>query len=445
MASDLLSIAASGARAARGALDVTAQNIANAASDGYVRRTARMEEMSAAGGMLRMGDMSLSGVRISAVHRNADMFHQAEVRRSTADSSRGAAELAGLQNIETAIDQSGLYTSIVEFEAALQQLTSDPVDLSLRAEVMSNAQAMANKFNIAAGSLTAAGEGLRFNAQAGVDQVNVIAPELARINLRLTRAGADSSDRATLLDQRDMLLERLSGLTSITTTFAQDGQVTVDLGGGVTPSLVAGGTAQTISMTTAADGTVSYQSGTTTFIPSGGSLAGNAAALASAASAMTTLDTLANTFAAAMNAAQGNGAALDGATGTAMFAGTGAAGLAVAFTDGALIATAPAGAGAGSRNTAGLDGLRQAVDTSGLATGVNALLFDVSSQVSGRKITQDALDAITASSRVALEEQSGVDLDTEAANLIRFQQAFQASGRAMQVATDVFDTLLGIG
>jgi flagellar hook-associated protein 1 FlgK len=34
MASDLLSIGASGARAARGALDVTAQNIANASSDG---------------------------------------------------------------------------------------------------------------------------------------------------------------------------------------------------------------------------------------------------------------------------------------------------------------------------------------------------------------------------------------------------------------------------
>ncbi|MEC7399287.1 MAG: flagellar basal body protein, partial [Pseudomonadota bacterium] len=38
MASDLLSIAVSGARAARGALDVTAQNIANASSDGYTRR-----------------------------------------------------------------------------------------------------------------------------------------------------------------------------------------------------------------------------------------------------------------------------------------------------------------------------------------------------------------------------------------------------------------------
>ncbi|MEO7914443.1 MAG: flagellar basal body protein, partial [Novosphingobium sp.] len=46
MASDLLSIARSGAMAARVALDVTAQNIANAGTEGYVRRTAQMAEVS---------------------------------------------------------------------------------------------------------------------------------------------------------------------------------------------------------------------------------------------------------------------------------------------------------------------------------------------------------------------------------------------------------------
>ena len=57
MASDLLSIAASGARAARSALDVTAQNIANASSDGYGRRSLRIEEVSASGGAGRIGDI----------------------------------------------------------------------------------------------------------------------------------------------------------------------------------------------------------------------------------------------------------------------------------------------------------------------------------------------------------------------------------------------------
>ena len=45
---------------------------------------------------------------------------------------------------------------------------------------------------------------------------------------------------------------------------------------------------------------------------------------------------------------------------------------------------------------------------------------------------------------VSLQAQAGVDLDAEAVNLVRFQQAFQASGRVMQVASDIFDSILGI-
>ena len=452
MASDLLSIAASGARAARGALDVTAQNIANAASDGYVRRTARMEEVSAAGGQLRMGDMSLSGVRISGIHRNADMFRQSEVRRATSDASRGAAELAGLQNIEASIEQADVFGAIVEFEASLQQLTSNPVDPSLRAAVTADAQAMANKFNIAASSLAAAGEGMRFNAQAGVDEANVIGPELARVNLRLARAGAESSDRATLLDQRDLLLEKLGGITDIATTFNADGSVAVALGaggsGGSQP-FVTGGSSTALAMTTASDGTIGFTAGGNAFTPTGGALAGNAGALAEVAATRTRLNGLADDVADAVNTAQIGGTALDGSAGVPMFTGTGtgngAAGITLAFTDGALLATAPGGSLPGSRDTGALDGLRQALDSGGIAQGANSLLFDVSSKVAGRKITQDALVSIASAARISLEEQSGVDLDAEAANLIRFQQAFQASGRAMQVATDIFDTLLGIG
>ena len=75
---------------------------------------------------------------------------------------------------------------------------------------------------------------------------------------------------------------------------------------------------------------------------------------------------------------------------------------------------------------------------------MDALIFDISSTVAGRTVTRDALDTIAGNARIALNAQSGVNLDQEAANLIRFQQAFQASGRAIQVASDIFDTLLAI-
>ena len=442
MASDLLSIAASGARAARGALDVTAQNIANASSDGYVRRSVRMEEVSAAGGQLRIGDISLSGARIAGIYRNADMFRQAEVRRTNADLARATTELGGLENIESAVEQAGVYDAIVEFEGALQQLTANPTDTSLRAAVMAGADMLARKFNIAADSLDAVGEGLRFEASAAVEEANVISGELARVNLRLARAGEGSSDRASLLDQRDNLLERLSGIVDISTSFGADGAVTVSTGG---QPLVTGGVAAPLSMTAAADGTVSFAVGGTAVSPAGGALAGAALALTEAAGVRLRLDDLADGIAATVNAAQAAGVALDGSPGAAIFAGAGASGITVVTTDPGALATAPAGDPAGSRDASNLAAMRTALDASGAARDMNILLFDVSSRVAGRTITRDALDAIATSARISLEQQAGVDLDTEAANLMRFQQAFQASGRAMQVASDIFQTLMGIG
>ena len=445
MASDLLTIAASGARAARGALDVTAQNIANASSEGYVRRSVRMEEVSATGGQMRIGDISLSGARIAGIYRNADMFRQAEVRRTNSDLARATTELGGLQNIESAVEQAGVYPAIVEFEAALLQLGSDPADPSLRAAVLAGADTMARKFNIAADSLDAVGDGLRFEADAALKDANIIGGELARVNLRLARAGEGSSDRASLLDQRDALLERLSGIVDISTSFGPDGAVTVTAGGSGGQTLVTGGTAATLSMATAADGTISFAADGSPLSLSGGALAGSALALSQVAAARSRLDTLAGEIAATVNTAQANGTDANGNPGEPLFAGTGAGDLRLVATSGAALATAPAGAPAGSLDSGNLTALRQALETSGAARNMNELLFDISSQVAGRTVTHEALGAIASSARISLEQQSGVDLDTEAANLMRFQQAFQASGRAMQVASDIFDTLIGIG
>jgi flagellar hook-associated protein 1 FlgK len=45
----------------------------------------------------------------------------------------------------------------------------------------------------------------------------------------------------------------------------------------------------------------------------------------------------------------------------------------------------------------------------------------------------------------ALQSTSGVNLDEEAANLLRFQQAYQASAKVLQIATKVFDEILALG
>lgn len=452
MASDLLSIGRSGAQAARVALDVTAQNIANASSDGYVRRTAKLQEVSSSGGIGSIGDVSLSGVRLEGVVRNADLFRQAEVRRTGADAARADAEVAGLENVQAAVEQSNVYNAMVGFEGSLQQLVGDPTSASLRANVIEAARTMVGTFNIASSALDAVGTGLRFEATDAVTQVNTLSGELARVNLRLARAADASSDQTALLDQRDSLLQQLSAFTDVSTTINSDSTVELRLGGASGPLMVQGGSAGTLGMTTASDGTITFAVSGMAASPvaaplTGGSLAGKAQALTKLAAVHTQLDALAQSMADTVNAAQGSGITPANAAGQPLFGGgppITATNMTLALTDGAGITTAPAGAGANSRDTGNLNALRTALGNADPVGGMDALLFDISGTVQGRTVTRDALRTIANGAKVSLQAQAGVDLDQEAVNLVRFQQAFQASGKVMQTAKDIFDTLLAI-
>lgn len=444
MASDLLSIARSGAQTARVALDVTAQNIANASSEGYVRRSVSLQEVAAAGSRTMQTEATLAGVRLDRVVRNADLFRQAEVRRTGADAARSNAEVAGLENIEAAIEQAGVFPAIVEFEGSLQRLLSDPVDPALRTSVIENARTLARTFNVASGSLDTVRDGLHFEASSSVEQVNLLSNELARVNLRLARASDAAGDRNTLLDKRDSLLQQLSEHVDISAAIATDDTVQVRIGGSGGALLVSGGTAASLTMATAGDGTVSFTLDGSAVSPASGALAGQAQALDKLAGLRSDLDAVASSIMTTVNTALAAGVALDGSAGQALFTGSGASDIGLAFEDSALLATAPSGAGANSRDPANLVALRNALSSADPAAAMDAVLFDISSTVAGRKVTRDAIEAIATTARIALQAQAGVDLDQEAVNLVRYQQAFQASGRVMQVASDIFDTLLGI-
>jgi flagellar hook-associated protein 1 FlgK len=61
------------------------------------------------------------------------------------------------------------------------------------------------------------------------------------------------------------------------------------------------------------------------------------------------------------------------------------------------------------------------------------------------QIDSQASASLVAQSEAAQQSVSGVNLDEEAANLLRYQQAYQASGKVMQIASDLFDVLLSLG
>ena len=72
------------------------------------------------------------------------------------------------------------------------------------------------------------------------------------------------------------------------------------------------------------------------------------------------------------------------------------------------------------------------------------LVGDVGNEATQAEISYDALEVLEAQAIEARDRVSGVSLDREAADLIRFQQAYQASAQIIQIATKIFDDMLRI-
>ena len=71
------------------------------------------------------------------------------------------------------------------------------------------------------------------------------------------------------------------------------------------------------------------------------------------------------------------------------------------------------------------------------------LVADIGSTTRQSEISSKALDVLREQTVAARESVSGVNLDEEAANMLKFQQAYSASAQMITVADRLFQTLMG--
>lgn len=83
-------------------------------------------------------------------------------------------------------------------------------------------------------------------------------------------------------------------------------------------------------------------------------------------------------------------------------------------------------------------------DTRSFAEAYNETVSRTASLAAEADLSQSAFTALVQQATASQQEVSGVNLDEEAVNLIRYQQAYQAAARAMQIASSLFDEVLGI-
>ena len=108
-------------------------------------------------------------------------------------------------------------------------------------------------------------------------------------------------------------------------------------------------------------------------------------------------------------------------------------------------------------NTAGVADNRNALLLAGLQTvntvanstanyqsAYSLIVSSIGNRANDIKVQSTAQTALVQQTTAAQQSLSGVNLDEEAANLIRFQQAYQANGKVIQIASTLFNTILGI-
>lgn len=445
MPTAMFSIGRSGLTASRTSLDLTAQNIANAANADYSRRTLAQGELVGSGNIGFNSSDAFGGVRLAGIERAQSALVQRQARDSASALASTAAELRGLAAAETALERTQVFDALVGFEAELTRLESDPTSAPLRTAALESARRLAGTFNTANETLSNARQLTIGETTADALTLNTLTDDLARINRELVAVQDGSAAKAALLDSRDGALRKLSDQLGINTAFNANGTVLVTANGTPPIPLVDGSTAADFSVAVAGDGTLSFAIEGAAFIPASGAMAGRAAALQAKADLQIQFDGLAGDLIALVNGAQSAGSDLAGAPGQAVFAGSGAGDIAVIMGSGSGLATAPGGAAAGSRDAANLSGLLGSLAAeTGPVAGANNLLLQLSSRVASLDLRREGLSVVAASAEGELLREIGVDLDTEAANLVRLQQAFEANSRVIQVAANLFDTILAL-
>ncbi len=429
---DLLAIGSSGLRAYRTALAATGDNIANAQTPGYVRRSARLSEVTSAGSpnILYRNRERFDGVDVSAIERATDMFRTSQARLAAGVDGRAQALSDWLGVAEAGLDggANGVGVALTNVFAAGDRAAADPGSRSTRIAFLQAIETSADAFRASADGLAQAAGGVATAARAAVDATNADLSTLANINLAIRNAPPGSAAFVELSDQRDRTIDRIAVQTGADASISPDGSAVLTAGG---VTLVSGRAVSPIALGTGGDGRLTFSTGGA----EGGALAGLGAAADAISVRRTALANLAEDFATVINDWHGGGQTVAGAAGAPLLATNG---FAVIATDPDALALADTG-GTANGNALALSGVRQAGN---LEVRWNDLVAAHAQATLAARNEADATAGRRSATDAARDAVEGVDLDREAADLLRFQQAYQGAARVIQMAKETVDTIL---
>lgn len=454
-----LNTALRGVLAHQNALDVTSHNIANLTTQGYTRQRADMVSApawsnSSALSQVSPGQMG-TGVEVLRIERLRDQFIDVNVRQQFGRQSTAQTLVEQLAQVEAAFREPG-DTLMSTFWTTMDSVASNPQSTSARQAFAEAASALAQGFRQISSDLQDISTQSNLRLNETVTQINGITQRIAALNGEIKSAIEHKHQPNDLLDERDRLMDELSKLINFTSSENALGEVTITFGSAapivLVDPLAAGGFA-TISRAQldTAFGNGDLQSGRafadeSLWNPTGGIIPGYIAQL----------DALIVDFVNGVNAAHAAGTDLSGASGGNIFTATSAADIAIdpatniVANPGRIAASdSPPGSpepGNGRNFANMLDNLRKS--PRGPLAGQSWENYYASTITAlGARTQSTQRDMANADVLVSMavgrrDQVSGVSLDEEMSNMLRFQHAYNASARVMTTIDDALDTLI---
>ena len=245
---DLLNIGLSALLAQQRALTTTSNNIANASTPGYSRQRVELTQR----GTQRLGTGSVgTGVAIQSTRRLSDDILADQLRIAAGGFHRADAFVALAESLDDLLagTDTGLTATVEAFGNALQDVANDPSSTASRQGLLSEARNLVARFGAMDQRLTELADEVRSRMDAAAGEISALGANLAEVNRQFIAAGTAAGRPAPseLLDERDRLLEKLSGLVQVSATQQRDGTTSVFIGTGQV--LVIGGDSAQLAVT----------------------------------------------------------------------------------------------------------------------------------------------------------------------------------------------------
>jgi len=213
------------------ALQLTGNNIANAANPIYSRQVARFSSLPGANSL---GVTIGTGVQISSIERRIVAELESRLRSSLSDRDAANTQQAALGRIDAlynALEDANLGTSLSDLSKAFSDLKNTPDDAATRGVVVRRGVALADALQKNRLDLISLREDLNADIVSMTGRADEIAKQLADLNVRIVAAeGGAPGQAAALRDQQNALLSELSSLVNIQTREQENGGVNVFVG-----------------------------------------------------------------------------------------------------------------------------------------------------------------------------------------------------------------------